>query len=133
MYVSNPLALDYMHARYYNPQWGRFLSVDPIVDLKLAAPTPQTWNRYAYVRNNPLHFTDPTGKYTCGGSKDACKAVDAAINNIKNAAAGLADGSDKRKALEKVAAFYGNAGQKNGVFVNVLGGGTAGANATTGT
>ncbi len=42
--------LDYAFARYYNPRLGRFMSADP-----------QTWNRYAYVRNSPLTETDPTG------------------------------------------------------------------------
>ena len=46
--------LDYMHARFYNPPLGRFLSVDPT--LASADPkVPQTWNRYAYVRNNPIN------------------------------------------------------------------------------
>jgi RHS repeat-associated protein len=50
---------DYMHARMYVPQWGRFLSVDPI----LGNPSqPQSWNRYAYVMNNPTNATDPTGR-----------------------------------------------------------------------
>jgi RHS repeat-associated protein len=50
--------LDYMHARYYSPISGRFLSVDPV----LGDPrVPQSWNRYAYVQNNPLRYTDPTG------------------------------------------------------------------------
>jgi hypothetical protein len=48
-----------MHARYYNPTVGRFLSVDP----ELGDPqSPQSWNRYAYVMNNPLNHTDPTGR-----------------------------------------------------------------------
>ncbi len=52
-------SLDYMHARYYNPQWGRFLSVDPgPADLR----RPQTWNRYVYAENNPVLRVDPDGR-----------------------------------------------------------------------
>jgi RHS repeat-associated protein len=51
--------LDYMHARYYRPLWGRFLSVDPVSGT---ATLPQTWNRYSYVRSNPVRLTDPTGR-----------------------------------------------------------------------
>jgi len=48
-----------MHARYYSPGLGRFLSVDPGgVDLK----RPQMWNRYGYVTNNPVNKADPDGK-----------------------------------------------------------------------
>jgi RHS repeat-associated protein len=54
--------LDYMHARYYNPTIGRFLSVDPVTEVKKALRAPQMWNRYAYVVNNPLKFLDPAGK-----------------------------------------------------------------------
>jgi RHS repeat-associated protein len=54
--------VDYMHARYYNPNVARFLSVDPITDVKRALKAPQMWNKYAYVANNPLKFIDPTGK-----------------------------------------------------------------------
>lgn len=58
--AGNPLGtLDYMHARYYNPELGRFLSIDPVLgDPK----SPQSWNRYTYVSNNPINATDPTGK-----------------------------------------------------------------------
>jgi RHS repeat-associated protein len=55
--------VDYMHARYYAPGWGRFLSVDPVLDIKEALHEPQLWNRYSYVTNNPLKFTDPDGRY----------------------------------------------------------------------
>ena len=37
-------ALDYMHARYYAPGLGRFLSVDPLFDVKRALKQPQMWN-----------------------------------------------------------------------------------------
>jgi RHS repeat-associated protein len=52
-------SLDYMHARYYNPKWGRFLSVDP---GRADAQKPQSWNRYTYTMNNPMRLVDPDGK-----------------------------------------------------------------------
>ncbi len=54
--------IDSMHARYYATKSGRFLSVDPSMDLKRILPNPQMWNRYAYVINNPIRFTDPDGR-----------------------------------------------------------------------
>jgi hypothetical protein len=50
-----------MHARYYSAALGRFLCVDPV---KSDPKQPQSWNRYAYVTNNPMNQTDPSGK--CG-------------------------------------------------------------------
>lgn len=53
---------DYMHARYYKPIWGRFLSVDPKLNVKRSLTTPQNWNRYSYVNSNPLRSVDPDGR-----------------------------------------------------------------------
>jgi RHS repeat-associated protein len=47
--------------RRYNPTQGRWISPDP-AGLSAVNPTnPQSWNRYAYVVNNPLIFIDPLG------------------------------------------------------------------------
>ncbi|MBX7144917.1 MAG: hypothetical protein K1X79_10735 [Oligoflexia bacterium] len=52
------VALIHMNGRVYDPVIGRFTSADPIVQ----DPTDlQSYNRYAYVRNNPASLTDPTG------------------------------------------------------------------------
>jgi RHS repeat-associated protein len=49
--------------RENHPTQGRWLSPDP-AGLAAADPTnPQSLNRYAYVTNNPLAFTDPLGLY----------------------------------------------------------------------
>jgi hypothetical protein len=48
-----------MHARYYNPNLGRFLSADRVGGRPRL---PQGWNRYAYAHGNPLKFVDPDGK-----------------------------------------------------------------------
>jgi RHS repeat-associated protein len=54
--------LDYMHARYYVPMLGRFLSVDPNLDVADAQREPQRWNRYVYALDNPVRYTDPSGR-----------------------------------------------------------------------
>ncbi|MFN0118196.1 MAG: RHS repeat-associated core domain-containing protein [Elusimicrobiota bacterium] len=47
-----------IQARYYDAANGRFISPDTIVQDPV---DPQNFNRYAYVRNNPLILTDPSG------------------------------------------------------------------------
>jgi RHS repeat-associated protein len=54
--------LDYFGARYYASPLGRFTTVDPVLDQQKALVDPQRWNRYAYVRNNPLRYVDPDGR-----------------------------------------------------------------------
>jgi RHS repeat-associated protein len=53
--------LDNFGARYNSSSLGRFMSPDPLLN-SLKPNNPQTLNRYAYVRNNPLRFIDPTGE-----------------------------------------------------------------------
>jgi RHS repeat-associated protein len=59
-YPGHPL--DYLHARHYLYGLGKFLSIDPARDYDLKRP--QSLNLYAYVRNNPVNATDPTGRAT---------------------------------------------------------------------
>ena len=59
---DNETALDYFEARYYRANLGRFSTVDPELNIKDALVYPQRWNRYSYVTNNPLKYTDPDGK-----------------------------------------------------------------------
>lgn len=50
--------LVHLNGRVYDPLLARFTSADPTV----SDPTnPQGWNRYSYVGNDPLAFTDPNG------------------------------------------------------------------------
>ncbi|ODS53748.1 MAG: hypothetical protein ABS36_14115 [Acidobacteria bacterium SCN 69-37] len=57
-------ALHYFDARYYRQTWGRFTQVDPL-HVGAAMTDPQQWNRYAYARNNPFKWADPTGLAAC--------------------------------------------------------------------
>ena len=78
--AANNATVDYMHARYYNGNLGRFLSVDPTQKTKSGVRLPQLWNRYSYVSNNPLHYVDPTGAVAelpsnCADQKTTCKEI----------------------------------------------------------
>lgn len=53
--------LVHMNGRIYDPLIGRFLSADPNV---FYPESMQDFNRYSYVHNNPLSYTDPSGFLT---------------------------------------------------------------------
>ncbi|WP_454341626.1 endonuclease toxin domain-containing protein [Streptomyces albogriseolus] len=57
--TEDPTGLTHLGARDYDTATGRFVSVDPIGDLK----DPQQINGYAYSNNNPVTFSDPDGKW----------------------------------------------------------------------
>jgi RHS repeat-associated protein len=52
------VGLVHLNGRVYDPYIGRMTSADPVVGDPLSG---QSWNRYSYVFNNPLAYTDPTG------------------------------------------------------------------------
>ena len=52
--------LDYYGARYYDPTYAQFTQPDIIIQ---DVYNPQTLNRYSYVLNNPMKYTDPTGNF----------------------------------------------------------------------
>jgi RHS repeat-associated protein/uncharacterized repeat protein (TIGR01451 family) len=56
------IGLYFYNARYLDPQLGRFTQADTIVP---EPGNPQALNRYAYVLNNPVRYTDPTGHVFC--------------------------------------------------------------------
>ncbi len=52
------LGLYHYGSRWYDPALGRFIQPDSIVPDPF---NPLDWDRYSYVRNNPVRYTDPTG------------------------------------------------------------------------
>jgi RHS repeat-associated protein len=75
------LGIYHYGARFYSPKLGRFLSADTIVP---GYTNPQSLNRFSYVLNNPLRYTDPTGhaqyedSYITRGQK--CEPGDTSCN-----------------------------------------------------
>ncbi|MCD4751049.1 MAG: RHS repeat-associated core domain-containing protein, partial [Thermoanaerobaculales bacterium] len=83
--------LDYMHARYYSPYLARFLSVDPVGG---SVGSSQSQNRYSYVMNNPLKYTDPDGEWVH-------IAVGAGIGAVMNVGAKMIKNSVENKPLNE--------------------------------
>ena len=60
-YYDNETGLYYLRSRYYNPEWGRFVSADAFADTGQGL---NGTNVYAYCLNNPVNFADPNGNKT---------------------------------------------------------------------
>ncbi|WP_161938884.1 RHS repeat-associated core domain-containing protein, partial [Leptospira interrogans] len=54
----------FFNARYYDPGIARFTSADTLIDGELDT---QGWNRFSYVKGNPIGAKDPTGHEANGG------------------------------------------------------------------
>jgi RHS repeat-associated protein len=72
-------------ARFYSTDIGRFLQADSIVP---EAANPRDLNRYAYVRNNPVNHSDPTGHcmadINCPGDENRCRGGRGICNTVSN-------------------------------------------------
>lgn len=58
-YYDEDTKLYYLNARYYCPEWRRFISPDDTGYLDPA--TPNGLNLYAYCNNDPVNYADPSG------------------------------------------------------------------------
>jgi len=56
--LDEDTGLYYYGSRYYDPVLGRFVQPDTVIPHIF---DPQSYDRYAYARDNPLHYVDPTG------------------------------------------------------------------------
>ncbi|WP_179957788.1 FG-GAP-like repeat-containing protein [Exilibacterium tricleocarpae] len=71
--------LIHMNGRMYDATLARFISADVIIQEPRAS---QSYNRYSYVWNNPMKYTDPTGHIT---ETRVGRAISRAWNNFKKA------------------------------------------------
>ncbi|WP_032927083.1 SpvB/TcaC N-terminal domain-containing protein [Leptospira santarosai] len=85
----------FYNARYYDPGIARFTSADTIIDGEWDT---QGWNRFSYVKGNPIGAKDPTGH-------DAVVDTLAGVNHVLNK---LGDSSYKAGSAAKDGTFVGN-------------------------
>jgi RHS repeat-associated protein len=110
------LGLYYFGARYYDPEVGRFLSVDPLTDKYPG------WTPYHYAANNPLMFVDPDGKEIIpqgamvkihGTLMERSSTYNEKINEI-NAKLGEIDIPMKAKPVDEIRSYVDQQGGQEG-------------------
>lgn len=69
------IGLIHMNARMYDATLGRFISADSFIQ---APSNSQSFNRYSYVQNNPMKYTDPSGHFF----KKIFKEIKRAFKNV---------------------------------------------------
>ena len=77
--MLDTVSLIHMNGRVYDPDLGRFLSADPTVQFPGYS---QSYNRYSYVLNNPLSYTDPSGFGILGFFKGLFKGIGKLVKGV---------------------------------------------------
>lgn len=97
---DNETGLDYYNARYYSPDIHRFTQPDPVI---ADVYNPQMLNRYSYVLNNPLRYTDPTGNQSLLSSliSTVTNAVKSAISFVSNLVSGSSQSTKQSSTNSK--------------------------------
>jgi len=88
--------LDFAEARMYESRHARFTAVDPLMASGKSA-NPQSFNRYVYVRNNPLSLVDPSGLCPdCDDETEIIATIHTAIDSFGKWLTEIADGWTSR-------------------------------------
>ena len=98
------VGLIHMNGRVYDAELGRFLSADPNVQ---APDNLQNWNRYSYVLNNPMSYTDPTGYFFSKLFKSIGRALGKAFSAIGRVFKKALQNPLVRAVLQIVVCSYG--------------------------
>ena len=113
--------LDYANNRYYTNAYGRFMTPDPYVSNNGSAGNPsdpQSWNKYAYTRGDPVNRLDPRGlddEPTCTTtSSDFCITITDTSDDESKPAGQVNWGGDFTDLYLPMVQLNGDPGDKPG-------------------
>lgn len=105
-YYDKETNLYYLNNRYYNPEWGRFISIDNSINI---STNLKGYNMYSYAFNNPINFVDNNGNWPSLKSigkglktwgKNVKKSFEKSVSNLCNYV-----GQEAKKLYNKVTNF----------------------------
>ncbi|MEU2060160.1 RHS repeat-associated core domain-containing protein [Streptomyces sp. NPDC013455] len=118
---EDPTGLTHLGSREYDTTTGRFISVDPVGDLK----DPQQINGYAYSNNNPVTFSDPDGEFfdpISGAIMLAVIAAVAAVAVVSNGSGHAGGGASSGGIPITGSSNYSQSGSPGATCYNFSGG-----------
>ncbi|WP_404962942.1 RHS repeat-associated core domain-containing protein [Streptomyces sp. 147326] len=98
--------LTHLGAREYDPSTGRFISVDPVMDVK----DSQQLHGYTYSNNNPMTNSDPSGLKYFEGDEDG--GFQSSPQNVVEAATRYSAGYGTKRTYRKLSS-WGNSSPRN--------------------
>ncbi len=93
------VGLIHMNGRVYDSEIGRFVSADPFVQDHTNI---QALNRYSYVQNNPLSYTDPSGYFLKNIFNKFVKDLTRRRDEIRNVARNFVEAINQVPGLSTV-------------------------------
>jgi len=88
----------YLNNRYYNPQWGRFISADVILSSNSEM---NSYNLYVYAGNNPINNTDPNGNSSKSIIKKTIKIIKKTVKKVTTIIKNIIKQSTKKASSSK--------------------------------
>jgi RHS repeat-associated protein len=120
--------LIHMNGRAYDPNLGRFLSVDPVIQFPANS---QSLNPYSYIMNNPMSGTDPTG-YCSAPVGSKIKTCDVKITQTSSDGSQRTEKYNSRNDADMASAASSVMGAV-GQFLQQIGNGASNTGAGSGT
>jgi len=111
------MGLSYFGARWYDPNIGRFMAIDPVAVREGGI---HSFNRYAYANNNPYKFVDPDGRNAalalCAGGPAGCViGIGLTILAINQGVQGTQDALSNESVNNDDGDFSSNEGENSSV------------------
>jgi len=113
-YIDPATNLIYLRARWYNPEIGRFMSMD---EWEGVNEEPASLHKYVFVKDNPVNMTDPSGNFSI---MEAGISI-GIVGILSTMPVNLWAGNSKEDKIKELIQYFYDASKETGIDIDVLG------------